>query len=322
LSVARRCRIVLQCADGYTNREVARHLGVSEGTVATWRARYLAGGLEAMRDRPRPGVDRSISDEQVQGVIARTLTEPPPAGPAWTRPAMAQVSGISRSSVGRIWTEHGIHPRRANIVALSADPAFVDQVRDVVGLYFNPPQGALALCCDELLAVPEARRATPFRARPAGPAGASADDAVTGSSDLQRALAAALAQGIADPNTATTIDRDRDDQFEGFLEGIAQAVPEDLAVHVVLAPSVDLMSESLCQWRLDHLWFEFHPTPTDAWWIAVVEGWLAGFAALGLGRSTTELVAAINAWIKQWNEHPRRFVWHKNEDEIVQMLFP
>jgi hypothetical protein len=278
--------------------------------------------LEALRDRPRPGLPRSITDEQVQAVIERTLTEPPPEGTAWTRPAMAQATGISRSSIGRFWAQHGIHPRRANIVGLSADPAFVDKVRDVVGLYFNPPEGALALCCDELFAVPEARRATPFRARPAGAAGGSADGSVTASSDLQRALAAALAQVIADPKTAQTIDRDRDDQFEGFLEGIADAVPEDLSVHIVLAPSVDPETEPLRQWRLDHLWFEFHTTPTDAWWIALVEGWLAGFAARGLGRSTTELVAAINAWIKQWNEHPRPFVWHKDADQIIAMLFP
>jgi hypothetical protein len=278
--------------------------------------------LEALRDRPRSGLPRSITNDQVQAVISRTLTEAPPAAGAWTRPDMAQASGISASSVGRIWREHGLRPRRANIVQLSADPAFVNKVRDVVGVWLQPPEGAFVLCVDETWTVPAARRATPFQARPEGAAGGRGGDLARAPSDLHGALAAAGRMLHADPAIGQRIDRDRGRSFERFLKEIGQAVPADLDLHVVMNHGATTKSDTLRDWRLDHRLVELHTAPAYAWWVALAEGWLTGLAALGLGRSPRELGAAINAWIGRWNEHPHPFDWHKDEGEIVSMLFP
>jgi transposase len=318
----RRSQIVLACAEGRTNQAVAQQLGVSEGTVSTWRSRYLEGGPDGLRDKQRPGVPRSITDEQVEALIAATLFERSPEGTAWTQESMAKARRISGSSVGRKWREHGLHPRRANIFALSFDPAFVAKVRGAVGLYLNPPQGALVLCVDETIPIPPARRATPFRARPEVATGGSDDDAAD-ASDLQAALAAASRQVTSDPARAKMIERDRDHAFEQFLDLIDQAVPKDHDLHVVVDYSSTKLTESLRKWlTVGHLRFELHTAPTYRWWMPLVERWLAEFAALGLGRSPSELAASINDWVERWNEDPRPFDWHKDEDEINYMLFP
>lgn len=317
--LARRSLIVLQCADGYSDLDVAEDLGFSAKTVSKWRRRFLARRLEGLRDEPRPGVPRLITDERVHALIFLTL-QGRPDGTAWTRQSMAEAIDISESSVGRFWRDHGLNPRRANIVQLSADPAFVGKVRDVVGLYLHPPEGAFVLCVDETEPIPAVRRATPIVLRPEMAQGRS--DQPSATTKLYAALEAATGQVIADPALAKVIERDRDVQFRKFLEGIDKAVPEDLDLHVVVDHASTKMTEELREWRLKHLRFEFHTTPTYGWWMTVAEWWFAELANHGLGRSPAELAASINDWIPRWNEYPRPFVWHKSADEIVDMLFP
>ena len=322
-SLALRSQIVLQCADGYSDLEVAEDLDRSAKTVSKWRRRFLARGLEGLRDEPRPGVPRSITDEQVDALILLTLQGSSPQGTAWTRESMAEAIGISASSVGRIWKEHGLNPRRANIVQLSADPKFVGKVRDLVGLYLNPPEGAFVLCVDETVPIPAARRATPMVLHPEmakGPIGSAQQN---GSPELLAALGVARDQVMADPALAKTLEQDRDGQFQEFLERIAEAVPEDLDLHVVVDYASTKMTEALRDWLLvGHLGFELHTLPTYGWWMILAEWWFSELAKLELGRSPSELAASIKDWIPKWNEHPYPFDWHKDADEIVYMLFP
>jgi len=320
-SLARRSLIVLRCAEGYTNRDVAEYLGVSEKTVAKWRRRFLARRLDGLRDDPRPGVPRSITDEQEDALIFSTLVGRPD-GRAWTRASMAKECHTSESSVGRFWKEHGLRPRRVNIVSLSADPAFVGKIRDVVGLYLQPPEGAFVLCVDETEPIPAARRATPMVLGPEMAGDRSSDDQPNATTRLHAALGAAGEQVNADPALAKATERERDLQFRRFLEGIDKAVPEDLDLHVVVDYGSTKMTEALREWLLGHLRFEFHTTPTYGWWMTVAEWWFTELATHGLARSPAELAASINEWIPRWNEYPRPFDWHKSADEIVHMLYP
>ena len=206
--------IVLQCADGSTNRDVAHDLGISERTVYKWRGRFVARRLEGLHDQARPGLPRSITDDRVDSLILATL-QGRPDGTPWTRQSMAKfMEDISESSVGRIWKEHGLNPHRVNIVALCSDPKFVGKVRDVVGLYLQPPQVAFVLCVDETVPIPTARRATPMVLGPEMAQGRGGQPSAT--TELYGALEAASQQAIADPALATTIKRDRDLQFQRF----------------------------------------------------------------------------------------------------------
>ena len=319
-SLALHSSIVLQCAAGYTNRDVAQDLDISERTVSEWRGRFVARRLEGLHDLPRPGLPPSITEDQVDSLIFATL-QGRPDGTPWTRESMAKFIGFSASSVGRYWKEHGLNPHRVNIVALSADPKFVGKVRDVVGLCLHPPQVAFVLCVDETVEIPAARRVSPMVLRPEMAQGGG-DDQRSAPTELYGALEAASQQVIADPALATTTDRSRDLQFQRFLEGIAESVPKDLDLHVVVEHSATKMTEPLREWWLDHQQFEFHTTPTYGWWLTLAEWWFAGLANQGLGRPTGELGASIRDWIERWNKYSRPFDWHKSADEIVYMLFP
>jgi transposase len=157
-----RCRIVLECAKGQTNRTVARRVGVSEPTVSKWRRRFIAERLEGLHDEPRPGVPRSITDDHVEALIVATLEQTPSDATHWSTRSMAKATGISASSVGRIWRAFGLKPHLVDTFKLSSDPLFIEKVRDVVGLYLNPPEGALVLCVDEKSQVQALDRTAPI----------------------------------------------------------------------------------------------------------------------------------------------------------------
>jgi transposase len=309
-ALALRCRIVMGCADGYTNRYVARHFGVSEAMVSKWCRRYVELGPEGLFDRPRSGVPGSITDVQVDALIAATLEERPPVGRSWTSQSMAERIGISPTSVRRFWKQYGLAPRRVNIFALSADPGFVGQVRGVVGLYLSPPGGALALGVDKHTSVEALGpniSVLPRRSETAGHP--IQDDQPPDPNDLDAALEVASGQVVTDPALAKKTERDRDFRFRRFLQRIDLRVSKDLDIHVVVDHSSTKMTVELVRWLEHRRRFHLHTAPTWGWWLHLVEWWLRELTAQGLDPSTGELGASINAWIENWNEDPSPFVW-------------
>jgi transposase len=315
---ARRARIVLACAEaGATNLGVARALGVSRPTVATWRGRFAAHRLEGLLDAPRPGAPRTIGDAAVERLVALTLEEAPPNATHWSTRAMAKRAGMSQTAVGRIWRAFGLRPHRAETFKLSADPAFVAKVRDVVGLYLAPPERALVLCVDEKPQIQAARGTAPvLPMRPGQPERRTHDYRRHGTTDLFAAL---------DVKAGTVIGRcqrrHRSAEFRAFLDTIEANVPADLEVHVVLANAATHKTRIVQDWLVKRPRFHLHFTPTSASWLNLVECWFAVLTRRRLERgvftSTRELEDAIHAYIAANNADPKPFVWTRSADAIL-----
>src|SRR5664280_195161 len=286
-ALALRCRIVLACADGGHNTEVADRLGVSRATVGKWRGRFIEHRLEGLHDEPRPGAPRLIGDDAVEAVVVKTLEETPVDATHWSTRSMAKATGMSQSAVSRIWRAFGLKPHLVDSFKLSPDPLFVEKVRDVVGLYINPPDGALVLCVDEKTQIQALDRTAPvLPLRPGLPERRTHDYVRGGTTNLYAALDVASGHVIADMT-----DRHRAVEFRRFLNLINRSVPEALDVHLV----VDNVST--------------HKTPETKKWLR-----------RGTHRSTKELESAITDWINHWNDEPKPFVWHKSADEILDTL--
>jgi transposase len=319
-ALALRCRIVLECAKGRGNRAVARRLGVSEPTVSKWRRRFVVQRLEGLHDEPRPGVPRSITDDDVEALIVATLEETPTDATHWSTRSMAKATGISASSVGRIWRAFGLKPHLVDSFKLSSDPLFVEKVRDVVGLYLNPPEGALVLCVDEKTQVQALDRTSPVLPLRPGLAERQTHDYTRhGTTNLYAALDVASGLVITDMT-----DRHRALEFRRFLNLINRSVPADLDVHVVVDNSSTHKTPEIHRWLLRHPRFTLHFTPTYSSWMNLVERWFAELTnkwlRRGTHRSTKELEASINQWTDTWNDDPKPFVWHKSADEILDTL--
>jgi len=319
-SLALRCRVVLACADGGNNTEVARRLGVDRGTVRKWRTRFAEHGLDGLHDEPRPGAPRTVTDDHVELVIVKTLEETPTDATHWSTRSMAKATGMSQSAVGRIWRAFGLKPHLTETFKLSPDPLFIEKVRDVVGLYLNPPEGALVLCVDEKSQIQALDRTSPvLPLRPGLPERRTHDYVRGGTTNLYAALDVASGKVIADMT-----ERHRAQEFRGFLNQINRSVPDDLAVHLVVDNVSTHKTPEIQRWLLRHPRFQLHFTPTYSSWINLVERWFAELTnkwlRRGTHRSTKELESAISAWIDNWNEDPRPFVWHKSADEILHTL--
>jgi transposase len=319
-SLALRCRVVLACADGGNNTEVARRLGVDRGTVRKWRTRFAEHGLDGLHDEPRPGAPRTVTDDHVELVIVKTLEETPTDATHWSTRSMAKATGMSQSAVGRIWRAFGLKPHLTETFKLSPDPLFIEKVRDVVGLYLNPPEGALVLCVDEKSQIQALDRTSPvLPLRPGLPERRTHDYVRGGTTNLYAALDVASGKVIADMT-----ERHRAQEFRGFLNQINRSVPDDLAVHLVVDNVSTHKTPEIQRWLLRHPRFQLHFTPTYSSWINLVERWFAELTnkwlRRGTHRSTKELESAISAWIDNWNEDPRPFVWHKTADEILHTL--
>jgi transposase len=319
-ALALRCRIVLECAGGHTNREVSRRLLVSEATVSKWRRRFISKRLEGLHDEPRPGVPRSITDDHVEALIVATLEQTPTDATHWSTRSMAKASGMSQSAVSRIWRAFGLKPHLVDSFKLSPDPQFVEKVRDVVGLYLNPPEGALVLCVDEKTQIQALDRTAPvLPLRPGLPERRTHDYVRGGTTNLYAALDIASGQVISDMT-----ERHRALEFRAFLNLINRSVPEDLEVHVVVDNSSTHKTPEIHRWLVRHPRFTLHFTPTYSSWMNLVERWFAELTnkwlRRGTHRSTKELEASINHWIDSWNDEPKPFVWHKSADEILDTL--
>jgi len=319
-ALALRCRIVLACAEGATNNEVAARVGVNQATVCKWRGRFVARRLDGLHDEPRPGVPRTITDEDVERVIVKTLEETPTDATHWSTRSMAQAAGMSQSAISRIWRAFGLKPHLTETFKLSPDPQFIDKVRDIVGLYLNPPEGALVLCVDEKSQIQALDRTAPvLPLRPGTPERRTHDYLRHGTTNLYAALDVASGKVITDLTT-----QHRAIEFRKFLNLVNRSVPDHLDVHVIVDNSSTHKTPEIHRWLLRHPRFTLHFTPTYSSWLNLVERWFAELTEKwlrrGTHRSTKELDAAIQSWIDTWNENPRPFIWHKTADEILTSL--
>jgi transposase len=319
-ALALRCRIVLACADGLTNQAVAARLAVNQATVSKWRSRFVAKRLDGLADEPRSGAPRTITDDDVEAVIVKTLEETPRDATHWSTRSLANSTGMSQSAISRIWRAFGLKPHLTETFKLSPDPQFIEKVRDVVGLYVNPPEGALVLCVDEKSQIQAVDRTAPvLPLRPGTPERRTHDYVRNGTTNLYAALDVASGNVIADLTV-----QHRAVEFRRFLNLINRSVPDDLDVHVVVDNSSTHKTPEIHRWLLRHPRFTLHFTPTYSSWLNLVERWFAELTEKwlrrGTHRSTRELQTAIRDWIDTWNEDPRPFVWHKSADEILDNL--
>jgi transposase len=319
-ALSQRARIVLACASGESNTEIARRMGVHRNTVGLWRRRFSEYRLDGLLDEPRPGQPRKISDEQVEEVIAKTLEQTPRDATHWSTRSMAAEVGLNQTAVARIWRAFGLQPHRQDTWKLSKDPLFVDKVRDVVGLYLNPPERAVVLCVDEKSQIQALDRTAPILPmRPGVPERATHDYKRHGTSSLYAALDLSSGKVIGALHS-----RHRAIEFKKFLQTIEREVPADLAVHLVLDNSSTHKTPAVKKWLLAHPRFVLHFTPTSSSWMNLVERWFGELTnkkiRRGAHRSVRALNADIRAWIQTWNEDPKPYVWTKTADQILESI--
>jgi transposase len=312
-----RSRIVLAAADGGSNTELARRLGLSIMTVRRWRNRFAEMRCDGLLDEPRPGRPRVVDDAAIETLIAATLETTAPGATHWSTRSMAKHLGMSQSTVSRVWRAFGLAPHKQDSWKLSTDPLFVEKVRDVVGLYMNPPERALVLCVDEKTQIQALNRTAPvFPMLPGTPARASHDYVRHGTSSLYAALDLTTGKVIGSLHA-----RHRATEFLAFLRKIDAAVPADLDCHLVLDNSSTHKTPAVKRWLVAHPRFVLHFTPTSASWLNLVERWFAELTTKKLRRGTHTSVRALNkdirAWIDTWNDNPRPYLWTKTADQIL-----
>jgi transposase len=319
-AMAMRARIVINCAKGLANREVASKLGVSEAMVGKWRRRFVEHRLDGLSDDPRPGAPRKISDDQVEAVIVKTLEEKPTDATHWSTRSMARQVGMSQTTIGRIWRAFGLQPHRAESFKLSTDPFFVEKVRDVVGLYLDPPERAVVLCVDEKSQIQALNRFQPILPMmPGTPERRSNDYVRHGTTSLFAALDMGSGKVIG-----SLKQRHRAQEFKSFLVQIDTEVPDELDVHLILDNYATHKTPDIQRWLLRHPRFHLHFTPTSGSWLNMVERWFGELTTKKIKRGAHMSVRAlekdIREWIATWNEDPRPYVWVKTADQILASL--
>ena len=316
-SISDRCRMILRCAHGLTNKAVAAELGVHEHTVGKWRRRFLKERIEGLSDEPRPGRPRTLTDEQVAEVIERTLETTPADATHWSIRSMARESGLSHTTIRRIWAAFSVQPHRSETFKLSGDPLFVDKVRDIIGLYLSPPDRALVLCVDEKSQIQALDRSQPVLPMlPGMPERCTHDYKRHGTTSLFAALDVATGCVIG-----KCYRRHRAREFLDFLKEIDRCVPEGLDVHIVMDNYATHKTAAVKAWLARRAHWHIHFTPTSASWINQVERWFAELTRKQLQRgvhtSTRQLEADIRAFIEKHNEDPKPFRWTKSADDIL-----
>jgi transposase len=320
--LALRARIVLACAGEPSNVAVAEQLGVCAATVGTWRNRFVARRLEGLADEPRPGAPRKVTDADVERVVTTTLETKPAHATHWSTRGMAKASGLSQSTVGRIWRAFGLKPHRADTFKLSADPYFVEKVRDVVGLYLSPPESAIVLCVDEKPQVQALERTQPvLPMAPARTERATHDYARHGTTSLFAALDVATGSVIGRCHR-----RHRHQEFVKFLDHVNAVLPKEpgVSVHVVLDNYGTHKTPAVKRWFLRHPEYHLHFTPTSASWLNQVERFFAEITEQRIRRgvftSVVQLERAIAEYLAEHNKNPKPFVWTADADSILERL--
>ena len=319
-ALALRSRIVLGCGEGLDNKAVAEQVHCSTNTVSKWRGRFVADRLDGLVDEPRPGRPPTITAERVEEVVVATLESTPKNATHWSRAKMADRSGLSRSTIGRIWKAFELKPHREDGFTLSNDPQFVEKVYDVVGLYLNPPEAAVVYCVDEKSQVQALARSQPaFPMMPGMPEKRTHDYVRHGTTSLFAAF------NTADGTVISSIHRrHRAIEFKKFLAKIDAEVPDGLDVHLVCDNYSTHKSPSIIKWLEAHPRFRIHFTPTYSSWINQVERFFAYVTADLLQRSDHRSVQALEAdirkWVRGWNENPKPFIWTKPAEQILESL--
>ncbi len=319
-ALALRCRIVLGCAEGKTNQQVAAEVGVWPQTVGKWRRRFVERRLEGLVDEARPGAPRKITDEQVEQVVVATLERAPAGATHWSRASMAAESGLSSSTVGRIWKAFRLKPHQVGTFKLSNDPQFIDKVRDVVGLYLDPPEKALVLSVDEKSQIQALDRSAPvLPMMPGMPERRTHDYIRNGITTLFAALDVASGRIYGSIHR-----RHRASEFKKFLATLDKQVPADLDVHLICDNYGTHKHPTVVKWLDAHPRFHMHFTPTYSSWLNQVERWFGLLTDQrlrhGVHKNLRALENDIRDWIKTWNDNPRPFTWTRTADEILERL--
>jgi transposase len=319
-AIAMRARIVLRCAEGLQSKQVAARLGLDEATVGKWRRRFASERLEGLHDEARSGAPRSIEDARIEAVIVKTLESLPDNATHWSSRGMAKASGLSVSTVQRIWRAFGLQPHRVETFKLSTDPDFVAKVRDVVGLYMSPPERAIVLCVDEKSQIQALDRSQPMLPmRPGQPSRMTHDYKRHGTTSLFAALDIATGRVIG-----KCYGRHRAQEFRKFLDEIEAAVPADLDVHLVMDNYATHKTPLIRNWLMKRPRWHVHLTPTSSSWLNQVERFFALITERkirrGIYRSVVALRTDIEAFIGQHNADPKPFRWTKSADDILSSI--
>ncbi|PTX95843.1 IS630 family transposase, partial [Verrucomicrobia bacterium LW23] len=317
-----RARVVLACAQGKADVEVARQLRCHPQTVGSWRKRYLAGGIEALLDEPRPGAPRKISDEKVEQVVVATLESTPPAATQWSTRLMARKMGLNATAVSRIWRAFGLRPHQRDTFVLSKDPQLIEKVRDIVGLYLSPPANAMVLCVDEKSQIQALNRTQPLLPlRPGRAERATPDYERNGTTSLFAALDIATGHVIGRCFAQHT-----SSDFRDFLDLVDRQLPADpdLQIHLVLDNYSTHKTALIRDWLVKRPRYHLHFTPTHASWLNQVERWFALLTQRQIKRgshtSVKQLIASIESFMTEHNRDPKPFRWVKSADEILASI--
>ncbi|MBZ5580250.1 MAG: IS630 family transposase [Acidobacteriia bacterium] len=318
--LARRARVVLACAGGLDNLAVAKKLRCSKGMVGKWRSRFLQARLEGLYDEPRPGAPRKVSDAQVEQVVIQTLESTPRGETHWSTRGLAKASGLSRMTINRIWHAFGLQPHRSETFKLSPDPQLIEKVRDIVGLYMNPPDHAVVFCVDEKSQIQALDRTQPLLPlRPGQLERGTHDYKRLGTTSLFAALELKTSHVIGQLHR-----RHRSREFRQFLDVIEGQVPAELEVHIIMDNYGTHKTAVIRKWLVKRPRFHVHFTPTYGSWINLVERWFAELTnkriRRGAFRSVKELEAVIREYIDVHNEDPKPFVWTRTADQILDSI--
>jgi transposase len=319
-ALSQRAQIILQLGEGRSSSDVARQMQVHIQTVSKWRERFRARGVDGLLDEPRPGQPRKVTDAHVEAVIARTLESKPVNATHWSTRSMAKATGLNQTAISRIWRAFALQPHRSESFKLSRDPLFIDKVRDIVGLYLNPPERALVLCVEEKSQIQALERTSPLLPMRPGQAERRAHDYMRhGTTSLFAALNTKTGNVIGQMHR-----RHRSEEFRKFLDTIENNVPEELDVHLVMDNYATHKTAAIQRWLIKRPRFHVHFTPTSASWLNMVERWFAALTEKQLRRnsfrSTRELETAIRSFLDQHNAQPKPFAWAKTADQILDSI--
>jgi transposase len=319
-AVARRARLIVACADGLDSAVVARRLHLTPATVCKWRGRFVRQRLDGLYDEPRPGAKRTITDDQVEAVIVRTLETTPRGATHWSTREMAKAVGLSHTAISRIWHTFGLQPHRTETFKLSNDPLLVEKVRDIVGLYLDPPAHAAVVCVDEKPQIQALDRTQPLLPlQPGQVERRTHDDKRHGTTTLFAALNAKTSEVITQFHQ-----RHRSAQFREFLDLIDAQVARRLDVHIIMDNYSAHQTALIRNWFAKRPRFHVHYTPTYGSWLSLVERWFAELTMKQIRRGTYRSVAQLKAGIQEFidahRDNPTPFVWTKSADEILASI--